>query len=92
MRETPWRSSEERGREIDNGNRIPDYTSAVAKARAAFTDVRMMFQGVRGIHYGLLYPARLRVSYDDEDKEFLDPMKAMEFIQKKVIPFTEPQV
>lgn len=80
---------------IYNGNRIaifPDYTSTVAKARAAFTDVRKMLRGRRGVRYGLLYPARLRVLYKDEDKEFLDPMKAMEFIQKKVIPFTEPQV
>jgi len=80
---------------IYNGNRIaifPDYTSAVAKARAAFTDVRKTLRGRRGVCYGLLYPARLRISYKDEDKEFMDPMKAMEFVQKKVIPFTEPQV
>lgn len=89
------RRARERAPLIYNGNRIaifPDYTSAVAKARAAFTDVRKTLRGRRGVRYGLLYPARLRISYKDEDKEFLDPMKAMEFVQKKVIPFTEPQV
>lgn len=85
------RKARERAPLIYNANRIaifPDYTSA----RVAFTDVRKMLRGRRGVRYGQLYPARLCVSYKDEDKEFLDPMKAMEFIQMKVIPFAEPQV
>ncbi|KAK1892040.1 LINE-1 retrotransposable element ORF1 protein [Dissostichus eleginoides] len=58
-----------------NGKRIaifPDYTNNVAKAKAAFTDVRKMLRGLR-----------------DEEKEFLDPAKALEYVLKKVIPETE---
>ena len=75
-----------------NGNRIaifPDYTPSVAKARAAFTDVRKALRGRKGVRYGLLYPARLRISHNNEDEEFLDSSRAMEYVQKKVIPSTE---
>lgn len=75
---------------VYNGNRIaifPDYTPGVAKARAAFTDIRKVLRGRKGVRYGLLYPAR--VSHGNEDEEFLDPSKAMEYVQKKVLPSTE---
>uniref|UniRef100_A0A667Z7D9 L1 transposable element RRM domain-containing protein n=1 Tax=Myripristis murdjan TaxID=586833 RepID=A0A667Z7D9_9TELE len=65
-----------------NGHRIaifPDYTASVAKARAAFMDVRRALRGRKGICYGLLYPARLRITHQDEDKEFVDPQKAMDY-------------
>lgn len=70
-----------------NGSRIailPDYTSSVAKARAAFRDVRKELRGRQGVRYGLFYPARLRISYKDEDRDFLDPKKAMEYVKKTV--------
>ena len=75
-----------------NGKRIaiyPDYTATVAKARASFTSVRKMLRGLQGVRYGLLYPARLRISYKNEEKEFLDVTKALEYVQKKIIPETE---
>ena len=68
---------------------FPDYTSSVAKARAAFTDVRKMLRGRRGVRYGFLYPARLRISYKNEEKEFLDPREALEYVRKEIISETE---
>ncbi|KAI4901813.1 hypothetical protein NFI96_008255 [Prochilodus magdalenae] len=61
-----------------NGKRIsiyPDYTAT--KARASFTSVRKMLRGLQGVRYGLLYPARLRISYKNEEKEFLDVTKTL---------------
>lgn len=60
---------------------FPDYTTTVAKARAAFTDVRKALHGQRGIPYSLL-----RILYKDEDMEFADPMKAEEYVQKISYP------
>lgn len=74
-----------------NGHRIaifPDYTASVAKARAAFTDVRKALRGRKEIRYGLFYPARLRITHRDEDTEFVDPQKAMDYV-KKILPATE---
>lgn len=68
-----------------NGKRIaifPDYTSNVARARAAFTDVRKELRGRKGVRYGLFYPARLRITFNNQDKEFVDPKKAMEYVKK----------
>lgn len=88
------RRARDRGPLSYNGKRIsifPDYPPGVAKARAAFTDIRKALRGRRGVRYGLLYPARFRISHKDEDKEFVDPTKAMDYVQKIVIPSTEPE-
>lgn len=34
------------------------------------------------VHYGLLYPAKLRITFNNQDKEFVDPKKALEYVQK----------
>lgn len=79
---------------INNGSRVdilPDYNPGVAKARAAFTDARKALRRWKVVQYSLLFPARLQISYKDEDKEILDPQKAMEYIWMTVIPSTEPE-
>lgn len=71
-----------------NGNSIsifPDYTASVAKARAAFTDVRSLLREQRGVRYGLLFPARLRITHNGADREFLDPDKAMAHVKKYIV-------
>lgn len=67
---------------------FPDYTASVAKARSAFNDVRNLLRGRRDIRYGVLFPARLRISYNGDNKEFLDPEKAMAYV-KNTIPTAE---
>lgn len=82
------RRARERAPLTHNGHRIaffPDYTASVAKARATFTEVRKMLRGCKEVRYGLLYPARLRITYQNEEKEFLDPKKAMEYVQNTII-------
>lgn len=61
---------------------FPDYTSKVAQARAAFNDVRRQLRGMEGVRFGLLHPARLRISHNGEDKVFLSPSEAQTFINK----------
>lgn len=88
------RRAQKRAPVIHNGHRIaffPDYTASVPKARATFMEVRKVLQGRRGVRYGLLYPARLRLTYQNEEKEFLDPQKAMEYIQNTIVPTETPE-
>lgn len=59
-----------------------DYTTSVARARAAFNDVKKVLRGRQEVRYGLLFPARLCITYKDLDQEFVDPAKAMEFVNR----------
>ncbi|KAK7891490.1 hypothetical protein WMY93_023453 [Mugilogobius chulae] len=68
---------------------FPDYTASVAKARAAFTDVRKMLHDKPGIRYGILYPARFRVTYNNVEKEFVDASKAMNYVKENILQSTE---
>lgn len=68
----------DRAQLISKGNRIAifaDYTSSVAQARAAFMDMRKALRGHKGVRYGLLFPARPRISHKEEDKNFWTPKK-----------------
>lgn len=61
----------------------------VAKAPAVFTEVRKLLRERQGVRYGILFPARLRVTYRGEDMEFSDSDKAMAYVKKNIIPPTE---
>lgn len=69
---------------------VPDYTANVARARAAFTPARKILQGKPGIRYGLLYPARLRISNNNVEREFVDANK-MYYIKKHILPAEGPE-
>ena len=58
---------------------FPDYTVNVAKARAAFTDVRKILRGILGVRFGIFFPARFRISHNNEE-EFLDATEAMDYM------------
>lgn len=64
---------------------FPDYTASVAKARAAFTEVRKLLRDRQGVRFGILFPARLRVTYKGEDMEFIDPAKAMAYVKENIV-------
>lgn len=64
----------------------PDFTISVAKARAEFTGVRRLLRDRPGVRYGLLYPARLRVTHGEEDVMFVDPDVAMAYVKEKILP------
>lgn len=75
-----------------NGKRISifqDYTTGVAKARSAFSDARKALQGRRDVRFGLFYPARFRITFKNDTKEFTDPAKAMVYIQNTIHAETE---
>lgn len=68
---------------------FPDYTATVAKARAGFTEVRKLLRDQEGVRYGILFPARFRVTFRGEDREFTDPVKAMTYVRRNIIPPAE---
>lgn len=60
---------------------FPDHTARTARARAAFSDIRRQLREIPGIRFGLLYPARLRVTHNGAEKEFTSPEDARAFIK-----------
>lgn len=56
-----------------------DYPSAVVKRRAAFARVRQILRDKPGVKFGILYPARLRVTYSEGEKLFTDANEAWKF-------------
>lgn len=72
-----------------DGDRIrvlPDYTQAVSKQRAAFSEVRNLLRGCTGVRYGLRYPATLRISTTDgQEHTFKDPKPAKDFVLKELL-------
>lgn len=69
----------------ENGDTIsvfPDYTQNVAQQRAAFGQVRQLLRQCEGVKYGLLYPAKLRITTrDGQQKSFTDPEKAVTVVR-----------
>lgn len=69
-----------------NGKKVsvfPDYTSSVAKKRAAFTPVKRTLRSHTAVKFGLLYPAVLRITMPDgTSHRFEDPSVATEFVNK----------
>uniref|UniRef100_A0A669EAR5 L1 transposable element RRM domain-containing protein n=1 Tax=Oreochromis niloticus TaxID=8128 RepID=A0A669EAR5_ORENI len=68
-----------------NGKRFyiyPDYSAAVRKKRAAFTEVRGLLRRCTGVKYGLLYPATLKITAPaGEQMSFEDPIKAKHYVE-----------
>lgn len=60
---------------------FPNLTARTAKARAAFNDVRRQLRDIPDIRFGLLYPARLRITRGDVTKEFTSPDEAAVFVK-----------
>ncbi|KAL7870573.1 hypothetical protein SRHO_G00080700 [Serrasalmus rhombeus] len=60
---------------------FPDHTAKTAKARAAFNDVRRQLRDIEGARYGLLYPARLRITYNGVEKEFVSAEEASSYVK-----------
>ncbi|CAL8257817.1 unnamed protein product [Arctogadus glacialis] len=60
---------------------FPDFTARTAKARAAFTDIRRQLRDIPNIRFGLLHPARLRITRGDATREFTSPKDAAAFVE-----------
>ncbi|GLD72244.1 uncharacterized protein AKAME5_002356800 [Lates japonicus] len=50
---------------------FPDHTAKVARAWAAFNEVRWQLCDIDGARYGLIHPARLRITYNGVEKDFV---------------------
>ncbi|KAI2645644.1 LINE-1 retrotransposable element ORF1 protein [Labeo rohita] len=64
---------------------FPDYPPSVACARSAFNDVKKLLRGRDGVHYGIFHPAKLRITYNGNEKEFCDPVEAMAFVKRNIV-------
>lgn len=67
---------------------FPDYPPNVVQARSAFSEVRRLLRGRDGVKYGLLYPARLRITFNGAEKQFQNPEEAMIYVKTKIMPDT----
>lgn len=70
-----------------NGSTIfifPDYPPIVARARLAFNDVKKLLRGREGVRYGLLHPARLRITHKGTEKFSEDPAKAKMYVEENM--------
>lgn len=60
---------------------FPDHTARTARARTAFNDVCRQLRDIEGVRFGLLYPARLRITHGGQQRDFTSPEEAMTFIK-----------
>ena len=62
----------------------PDYTTQVAGARAGYNAVRQQLRGLQGVKYGILYPARFRITHNNQERIFSTPGEAQVYISKNI--------
>ena len=60
---------------------FPDHTAKIARARAAFNEVRRQLRGLDGARYGLMHPARLRITYNGVEKDFVSAEEASGYVK-----------
>lgn len=58
-----------------------DFPPAVVKRRAAFTPARRLLRDKPGVKFGLVYPAKLRVTYNGNETTFTDAEEARRFAE-----------
>lgn len=62
-----------------------DFTASFAKARAAFNE-RKALRSRQDVRFGLLFPAKLRITFNGEDWLFLEPAEAMDHVNRNITP------
>ncbi|KAJ0064824.1 hypothetical protein NL108_015655 [Boleophthalmus pectinirostris] len=60
---------------------FPDFTTRTSKARAAFNDVRRQLKDIPDVRFGIVYPARLRITSKGVTREFTSPGEANVFMK-----------
>ncbi|KAK7944569.1 hypothetical protein WMY93_000297 [Mugilogobius chulae] len=64
---------------------FPDFTSSVARRRAAFGEVKKRLRSLDGVKYGLRFPATLRITFPGKkERTFIDSKLAMDFIDNEL--------
>lgn len=64
---------------------FPDYPPSVARARSAFNEVRKLLRGKDGVRYGILHPARLRITHNGTEKQFQDAAEALTYVKNNIL-------
>uniref|UniRef100_A0A3B4GU76 L1 transposable element RRM domain-containing protein n=1 Tax=Pundamilia nyererei TaxID=303518 RepID=A0A3B4GU76_9CICH len=67
-----------------NGDRIlifPNLPSAVAKRGGAFKEAKDLLRGCRAVRFGMLYPAKLRISSPLGEEIFTNPTAAKDYVK-----------
>lgn len=59
-----------------------DFPPTVVKRRAAFTPARKLLRDQPGVKFGLLYPAKLRVTHNGKETTFTDPEEARLYAER----------
>lgn len=59
-----------------------DFPPTVVKRRAAFTLARKLLRDQPGVKFGLLYPAKLRVTHNGKETTFTDPEEARLYAER----------
>ncbi|KAK1878433.1 LINE-1 type transposase domain containing protein 1 [Dissostichus eleginoides] len=59
-----------------------DLPTEVVKRRAAFTPTKRVLRDKPGVRFGLLYPAKLRVSHNGSERFFTDPEEARQYAER----------
>uniref|UniRef100_A0A8C5DJ07 L1 transposable element RRM domain-containing protein n=1 Tax=Gouania willdenowi TaxID=441366 RepID=A0A8C5DJ07_GOUWI len=60
---------------------FPDFTAKTARARAAFNDIRRQLREIPDVRFGILHPARLRITRGNVTREFTSPGEANVFLK-----------
>ncbi len=64
---------------------LPDYPPSVARARSAFNEVRKLLRGQDNVRYGILHPARLRITHNGTEKLFQDAAEVMAYVKANIL-------
>uniref|UniRef100_A0A8C5N6I4 Uncharacterized protein n=1 Tax=Gouania willdenowi TaxID=441366 RepID=A0A8C5N6I4_GOUWI len=64
---------------------FPDLPPTVVRRRGAFKDVKELLRGCQDVRYGMLYPAKLRISSPLGEKFFTDPVAAKDYTMKHLM-------
>ncbi len=64
---------------------FPDYPPSIARARSAFNEVRKLLRGQDNVRYGILHPARLRITHNGTEKRFQDAAEAMAYVKANIL-------
>ncbi|KAJ8403283.1 hypothetical protein AAFF_G00355000 [Aldrovandia affinis] len=86
-KEQVLRLAREKGRLEFQGRQVmifPDFSAELNKRRAEYVEVKKLLREKEGVRYGLVYPARLRVSFQGQEKMFDTPQAVKDFIADKM--------
>lgn len=64
---------------------FPDYPPSVARARSAFNEVKKLLRERDNVRYGILHPARLRITHNGTEKMFQDATEAMVYVKANIL-------